>query len=230
MASLISELLPHRESVWRDIVIALLAFLSAGLLVFELSAELLPSQTQLIYTVDIVIALIFLGDFMYELSISPQKKAYLRKNWYLLLASIPITGGTFQSLRALQIVRLLRVVRLYARIRAVSRQSERIALHSSRYIFVALFATLLIFIGSALFYRLEVADNPAITTYYDAVWWAVVTATSVGYGDIVPYTPEGRLVAMVLMFLGLAMLGTIIGIVSNYFLTVNRSLPDDDVQ
>lgn len=221
MKTLVVRLLPHRQSVAKDLILSGLAILSAGLLVFELTAELMPQQTRLLYTVDFAVALLFLLDFVYELSSAKNKQKYFRQNWYLLIASIPITGGVYQALRSVQLVRLLRVVRLYARVKALSEKTETISTHSSRYIFVTLFAVIVIFVGAVSFYQFENPVNSNVQTLFDAVWWATVTSTSVGYGDITPLTNQGRLVAMGLMFFGLGMLGTIVGIVSNYFLTVD---------
>lgn len=222
MKALVVQLLPHRQSLWRDVAIATLAIISAGLLVLELSAELSSAQSQLFFQIDVIVALIFLADFAYELLSAHDKKRYLKGNWYLLLASVPLSGSVFQALRSVQLLRLLRIVRLYARIKALSERTELVSRHSSRYIFVALFATIVIFAGAVGFYQVEAGINPGINSFFDAIWWASVTATSVGYGDIFPVTTEGRAVSMVLMFFGLAMLGTIIGIVSNYFLTTEQ--------
>lgn len=218
MKTLIIRLLPHRQSVLRDLAISGLALLSALLLVIELSIELVGDQLQIIIAVDIIISAIFLFDFLYDYSKADDHKKYMRKNWYFLLAAVPVTGGPFQALRTIQLLRLLRIVRLYARIKALSEKTEEVSRHSSRYIFIALFSVVVIFTGSTFFYQAEAGANPAINGYFDAVWWAVVTATSVGYGDIYPVTVGGRVIAMVLMVFGLALLGTIIGLVSNYFL------------
>ena len=226
MKALVVQLLPHRQSVARDLLLSSLALLSAGLLVFELTAELAPEQTRLLYTVDFAIALLFLMGFIYEYTNATDKKKFFRHNWYLLIASIPITGGVYQALRSIQLVRLLRIVRLYARVKALSEETEALSKHSSRYIAVALFAVIIIFVGAAAFYQLEQGVNDGVSTFFDAVWWATVTSTSVGYGDITPQTDQGRIVAMGLMFFGLAMLGTIVGVVSNYFLTTSEVKAD----
>lgn len=226
MKALVVQLLPHRQSVARDLLLSSLALLSAGLLVFELTAELAPEQTRLLYTVDFAIALLFLMDFIYEYTSATDKRKYFRHNWYLLIASMPITGGVYQALRSIQLVRLLRIVRLYARVKTLSEEAEALSKHSSRYIAVALFAVIVIFVGAAAFYQLEQGVNDGVSTFFDAVWWATVTSTSVGYGDITPQTDQGRIVAMGLMFFGLAMLGTIVGVVSNYFLTTSEVKAD----
>ena len=80
----------------------------------------------------------------------------------------------------------------------------------------------LIVFGSAFFvWRFEYnAPGATITTFRDAVWWAIVTTTTVGYGDYTPVTPEGRAVAVVVMIVGVGLIGTISATVAAYF--VNR--------
>ena len=65
----------------------------------------------------------------------------------------------------------------------------------------------------------ESTANGNIKTAQDAVWWAVVTITTVGYGDRYPVTAEGRVVATVLMIAGVGFLGTVAGLVSSWFQT-----------
>lgn len=218
MKELVIRLLPHRQSVLRDIAIAGLALFSAILLIIELTIELAGSQLQIIIALDIFIAALFLFDFLYEYSNAHNRKEYMRKNWFYLLAAIPVAGGPFQAMRTIQLLRIVRIVRLYMRIKALSERTEAISKHSSRYIFIALFSVVIIFTSSTLFYQYEQVANSGVNRYFDAVWWSVVTATSVGYGDIYPVTVQGRVIAMVLMVFGLALLGTIVGLVSNYFL------------
>lgn len=56
----------------------------------------------------------------------------------------------------------------------------------------------------------------------DGIWWAFVTATTVGYGDISPHTLYGRIIAMFLMIVGIGLLGTMTSTITSYFLKVNR--------
>ncbi|PQD97187.1 hypothetical protein CYL18_04765 [Pradoshia eiseniae] len=57
-----------------------------------------------------------------------------------------------------------------------------------------------------------------ITTFAEGIWWAIVTTTTVGYGDIAPVTLGGRIVAVLLMFFGIGCIGTITGTVATYLL------------
>ena len=58
---------------------------------------------------------------------------------------------------------------------------------------------------------------PVFENYGDSLWWAVVTVTTVGYGDIVPETTQGRVVATMLMFTGIALLGTVAASLASFF-------------
>ena len=57
-----------------------------------------------------------------------------------------------------------------------------------------------------------------VNTFGDGIWWALVTITTVGYGDITPLTTEGRIVAGILMFLGLGLIATITAVISAKFI------------
>ena len=77
-------------------------------------------------------------------------------------------------------------------------------------------AALIFFIGA--FGYLFYASEPQVETFGDGIWWALVTITTVGYGDITPLTTLGRVVAGLLMLLGLGLIATITAIVSAKFI------------
>jgi voltage-gated potassium channel len=83
-----------------------------------------------------------------------------------------------------------------------------------------LLAILAVFLGSAAVLHFEGAGETSanIQDAQDAAWWAVVTMTTVGYGDRVPITPEGRLVGVFLMVTGVVLVGTFSGLAASWFL------------
>ena len=76
--------------------------------------------------------------------------------------------------------------------------------------------------GAAVGYRAEHAHNPGFKTFGDALWWAVVTLTTVGYGDIVPQTTAGRVDGVMIMIAGVGVLGVLAGSMASFF----RRTPD----
>jgi voltage-gated potassium channel len=72
-------------------------------------------------------------------------------------------------------------------------------------------------IGSLVAYHAEHPTNPGFATVGDALWWGIVTLTTVGYGDIVPKTTTGRYAAVVIMITGIAVLGLLAGSLASFF-------------
>jgi voltage-gated potassium channel len=83
--------------------------------------------------------------------------------------------------------------------------------------FISSVTFLTILIGSSSFSIFEVEKNDSVQTFFDSVWWSVVTLTSLGYGDIYPVTVAGRIVGMFLMFFGIILIGVIAGSVSRHY-------------
>ena len=84
------------------------------------------------------------------------------------------------------------------------------------YLLVA--AGIVVIAGTVIMYNLEKgAENSQMTTLLDALWWCVATVTTVGYGDVVPVTSLGRIVALVYMFFGIILVTTTLAVISNTF-------------
>jgi voltage-gated potassium channel len=110
-------------------------------------------------------------------------------------------------------VLLLRLARL-ARLLMVSRGSRRLLDRVGR---VALVALGVLVVASLVAYYAEHPTNPEFATVGDALWWGIVTLTTVGYGDIVPKTLAGRWAAVAIMITGIAVLGVLAGSLSSFF-------------
>jgi voltage-gated potassium channel len=139
-----------------------------------------------------------------------------------LLATLPFYLAFMVDLRTLRLVRaarMLRLLKLYRYTSAMQRIRE--AFHSVRYEFGVIgFAVLTLgWICSVAVYELERDAQPqAFAHYSDAAWYTVVTLTTVGYGDKVPATGGGKLVAVVMMVTGLGLFGTFVSLLGSAFL------------
>jgi voltage-gated potassium channel len=108
---------------------------------------------------------------------------------------------------------LLRLARL-ARIVIVSRGARRLFDRLGR---VAAVAGGVVLFGSLVAYYAEHPSNPEFATVGDALWWGIVTLTTVGYGDIVPETTTGRWAGVTIMVTGIAVLGLLSGSLASFF-------------
>ncbi len=139
----------------------------------------------------------------------------LTSPWYLIPG---VHGGA--------VVSLLRLARLF-RVLVVFRGAKRLFERLGRAFLAAVLATLLF---SYLAFLAERPVNPMFSSYGDSVWWGVVTLTTVGYGDIVPVTVEGRIWGVALMVSGLALLGIISGSLASFFKLSPQQENKDEAQ
>lgn len=140
---------------------------------------------------------LFLVDYGMNLYLAQPRGRWFRSHLFdLAVVVLPM----LRPLRALRFVTLLRVLD----------RTAGTAFRGRITTYVAGAASLLIFVASLAVLDAErPAPGATIKTLGDAMWWAVVTVTTVGYGDEVPITPQGRLIAAALMFCGIALLGIV---------------------
>jgi voltage-gated potassium channel len=169
-----------------------------------------------------ILSAIFLADFTFRFVTAGEdrwKYFFKQFGWADLVASVPIP-----QLKILRVFRLFRAYRLgeaYG-VRNMMRTfwEERA---QSALLAVLLFILLLLEFGSmAMVWAEEDAQGANITTGGDAVWWAYVTITTVGYGDQFPVTPAGRFIGVLVMTGGVALFGVLTGFLANTFLSPTK--------
>jgi voltage-gated potassium channel len=157
--------------------------------------------------IGIVSWLVFLEDYLVHLRHTNQ---YLKTGFGKFDLVIVILTAPWFLLPGAQaggIVVVLRLARLI-RVVVVSRGARRLADQLGR---VAIVALSVVFVGAVVAYYAEHPTNPDYKTFGDSLWWAVVTLTTVGYGDIVPITSTGRWAGVFIMFTGVGVLGVLAG-------------------
>jgi len=181
--------------------------------------EVSPEIAYVLQFVDSAICLMFLTDFAMRVIKAENRVKYLTTwGWLDLLSSIPAWG----LLRWGRVFRVMRILKGVRSLRVLSTQ-----ISSSRIEYAISFATLitvvtiltgsvavLVFEGHAHEHDLD----PTIKSGADAIWWTIVTMTTVGYGDYYPVTIGGRVVAIILMTVGVGIFATYTGFAAGLLL------------
>lgn len=166
-----------------------------------------------------IIWLAFLLDFSVRWALD-HRWSYPRRAWFdvvLILVTPPFgVPDSMQGIRALRALRLLRLFRAFG-VAAMALALLRRHFGRQKFHFVALVGVFTVVLGAVGIYVAENGENRAIAGFGDALWWAVVTATTVGYGDVSPITTEGRVIAVVLMLTGIGVIGVFTATVASFF-------------
>ncbi len=161
---------------------------------------------------------IFLADFFYRLFTAESKGGYFFRNfgWADLLSSLP-----FAQFKILRVFRLWRVIRLFVKFGAANLLHEFITHRAENALYTVVFLVLCVLeFGALAVLRAELGSPDAnIKSASDAIWWAYVSITTVGYGDRFPVTTAGRIIGVFVLTAGVGLFGTLSGFLANKFLT-----------
>jgi voltage-gated potassium channel len=185
----------------------------------------------LLFVYDNVIALIFLGDFIFNITGAKPKRAYFigQRGWLDLLGSIPSLGITTLGglLRLARLSRLARITRLMGGKRRAAIIKDVLDNRGQYATFITLLAAGLVLASASIIVLAFEAGAPGanIKTGGEALWWGLVTLTTVGYGDFFPVTMGGRITATFVMFAGVGIIGALASILASLLVAPSKS-PD----
>jgi voltage-gated potassium channel len=185
-----------------ELAVSALSAISVIVILFDFLYVLDDAARTAVYAFDAGVVVILAIDFYKRYKKSNEGWKFLLQHWYELPAMLPVFVLAFVETQlaigaAVRLLRLFRIIHLFFRATSI--------LESSRFAEIIVFAGGVIIIGGIAGFLLESqAPNTEMPTLGDALWWAVVTVATVGYGDIVPVTAEGRMVAVFLMITGVA--------------------------
>lgn len=204
-----------------ELFILLLTILSLAIMVALVLPTLSSATVTLLNVYDNAICFIFLFDFGLRMRRAPSKRGYLvgGRGWLDLLGSIP-SFGLFKYAALLRLARLSRLARITRLLRGQNKRQllrDVIDNRGQYAVFVTLIMAMLVLVlSSVLVLQFESkSPNANITTGGDALWWAVVTITTVGYGDYFPVTMGGRLVAVFVMLTGVGIIASLASILAS---------------
>ncbi len=198
----------HRDT---DLPLMALALCVIPLVLVEIFVDVEPRAEEGLEVTYALIWLAFAADYAIRFALAPDKRAFFLKRRHLIeLALIPLTLPLpimwNQVLRAARVVRLTGVfARGAQRVVSFPREANsQLAVGASTFLLLTLVASVL-----ALALE-EGRSGSQINTMGDALWWAVATVSTIGYGDVVPHTSGGRILAFALMLAGVGLVGVVV--------------------
>jgi len=198
-----------------SILILVLSVYVLAALMIDTFVKLPHEVSRVLKMLDDIICIVFLYDFFYRLYHAKNKWHFMKWGWIDLVSSIP-TLEFMRAGRALRMIRILRTLRAFRSIRHLVHHVFRKKVKGTLATAVII-AVLMVIFSSVAILQVEVDPKSNIKTAEDALWWSYVTITSVGYGDKYPVTTEGRIIAVLLMTVGVALFGTFTAFMAAWF-------------
>jgi Ion transport protein len=180
-----------------------------------------PNLDTVLYAMNWLLSVVFLADFLFRLFTAESKSRYVFRQfgWADLLASLPFEQ--VKILRVFRVVRVFRLLRSYG-VANIARGLIKDRAGSAL-LTLLLMGILVLEFGSLQILHLEqYATDANITSASDALWYVIVTISTVGYGDRFPVTNDGRLMGTFIIVVGVGIFGTFTGYLANLFLSPSK--------
>ena len=206
---------------WFDILLILLIIISVSAVLLDSIASVHARYSDLLYRLELIFTVLFTVEYALRLYSTPDKRRYMFSFYGVidLLSILPTYIAFFYpSAVYLIVVRIMRVLRVFRILKLMRYMGEANMLYAAllqarRKIFVFLFSVVtLIIIFGALMFIIEGGEN-GFDSIPQSIYWAIVTITTVGYGDVAPQTPFGQFIAAIAMICGYAIIAVPTGII-----------------
>lgn len=186
-----------------ELPLLLLALAMLPLLGVPLLVGLDETTDRAFFTIDWIIWGVFALELSVRTYLSERRLPYLARHWFdVLIVALPFLRP-LRIVRSARAIRLLRVARLAPFAARITTNVRAVLSHAGLQ-YVLAFGTVSVFASAGAVYLVEKSNGGTIDDYGTALWWAVTTMTTVGYGDAVPVSPAGRGIAVFLMLVGIS--------------------------
>ena len=204
-----------------NILVVILSIYVLGALLVDSVMSLSRETSTLLNYIDNAICAFFFFEFCVRFYRAESKLRFMRWGWIDLISSIPMVDF-LRAGRLLRLVRLLRIIRAF---RSTKNLVDHIFASRTQGAFTSVSVLAILLVIFSAISILQVEKDPAsnIKTAEDAIWWAYVTITTVGYGDKFPVTTEGRIIAAILMTAGVGLFGTFTAFVASWFVEEKKA-------
>lgn len=207
-----------------ELPLLVLALAMVPLLVLPLLVGLPAGVEAAFEAADWLVWAVFAVDYLVRLALAPDRRRFLRREWPdLVIVVIPFLRP-LRLARSARALRVLRLVRVAAVLSEVGQEGRRLLVR--HHLHHALLAIGVVVAASAVIgFAVEDQAGGTIDSFGDALWWAVATVTTVGYGDTYPVTPAGRGIGAFLMVTGITLFGVLTANLAAFL--VERDEPAD---
>jgi voltage-gated potassium channel len=221
-----------------DVILLILIVFSVIIVMLESVGPFDAKYHNALYVFEWIITIFFTIEYIARIVTVKKPTKYVFSFFGIIdfLSTIPLylslifAGSSYLlTVRALRLLRVFRILKVTRYIGA-SNQLAKALMHSRAKILVFLFFVLIVsVIAGTLLYIIE-GEQSGFTSIPRSVYWAIVTLTTVGYGDISPATPLGQFLASIIMIMGYGIIAVPTGIVSaEYASTLDKKVGDDYV-
>ncbi len=170
----------------------------------------------------------FAAELGFISAVAEKKRAALRAHWLdvaIVVVSFPIAPALLAFARLGRMLRLLRLIRLTA-LGSRALAAEKLLTSRQGFRYVALATALLVVIAG---FAISVADPESFSNPWLGIWWAITTVTTVGYGDIVPHSLAGRILAGALMLVGIGFLSMLTAAIASSFVSEDQKEEEREI-
>lgn len=206
-----------------DTTIIILALISVVLVLLGF-AEMIDLDNPPYSIIDLLIWFVFVVDYGWRFFSSKEKWRFILENIFDLLAILPLNaiftvfrlGRIFRLARLTKLLKLTRLLRIVGLTGKLQKKVGKL-LRTNGLLYILYVNVFIVFIGSSI---LSVVEEKSFS---DSLWWAFVTVTTVGYGDIVPSSIFGKWLAIILMLVGIGTIGMLTSALTNFFVKENSN-------
>lgn len=187
----------------------------------ETLPNLKPQTRTILHSIELFSVIVFTLEYVLRIYVADSKPKFIFSFFGIidLLAILPFYlsfGVDLRSLRALRFLRLFRVLKLVRYNRAMNQFTKAIK-SAKEQIFLFIFITLILiyFAAVGIYYFENEAQPEHFSSIFDSLWWAIITLTTVGYGDVYPITVGGKVFTFFILMIGLGIVAIPTGIISS---------------
>jgi voltage-gated potassium channel len=219
---------PSEPLTYLNIVVLILSVYLLIAMLLNAIIQLPENICHVLAIVDDFICLIFMIDFVIRFRKAENKWVFMKWGWIDLLASIPNVDFLRYG-QAFRVFRIIRILRAFQSTRQIINHLVKKKIQGT-FTAAALVSILLIIFSSIAILQFETDPESNIKSGEEALWWAFSTITTVGYGDHYPVTTEGRLIAVILMTVGVGLFGTFSAFVTTWFMKQNLVAESEEAE